>query len=581
MTNDPPLDPRTSVGTGSPAIGTFEQFNGLPELPAIMELRQHRQWVSWKEEVRAGSAKPTKPPISPHTGRYASHSAPKDWGTYDAAVARSKKDGLPGIGFVLTEADDITGIDLDHCIRPDGTLEPWAAEIVALGETYTEVSPSGTGLRMLVRGKVPASVKADLIGIEIYRDLRYLTITGWHMRGTPTAIRPAPKTLAALHARLEPWKQEKASAGVPASPARPGEARGAIVAFQVGGGSNFFRNVNSAALKALDRWVPDLFPGARFQPNTGAYRVSSRDLGRGLQEDLSLSPIGIKDFGVHDMGDLRSGKRLPIDIVLAHVSGISNAKAAAHWLCDRLGVQPSELGWIEHGGDAFGAQIAEAISLGRAGLTARLPAIASSGSMDEAASIWTAAAEPRGTAVEKYLASRGLAVPSDVRWVEHCPFADTHSGAMVALITDVKSGAPQGIHLTALTPDGRQNEVVGEARRSLGAVKDGVVRLWADEDVTLALGVAEGIETALSINRLAAYVRLPVWATLDTAGLASFPVLAGVETLVIAVDHHLAGVSAAIDLRNAWTAADREVFTILPRRGINLNHVVQEFDRAA
>lgn len=101
--------------------------------------------------------------------------------------------------------------------------------------------------------------------------------------------------------------------------------------------SEFFRKVNDAALARLADWVPDLFPRARPQPGTGAFRIRSRDLGRTLQEDLSIAPTGIMDFGVHDMGDTRGGKRTPIDLVIEH-GGAPDAVAGARWLCDRLGI---------------------------------------------------------------------------------------------------------------------------------------------------------------------------------------------------------------------------------------------------
>jgi hypothetical protein len=90
--------------------------------------------------------------------------------------------------------------------------------------------------------------------------------------------------------------------------------------------------------------VPVLFARARYQPGTGAWRISSRDLGRDLEEDLSISPAGIKDFGIHDMGDAREGKRTAIDIVMEHDTA-RDAKSAAFWLCERMGITPEALGW--------------------------------------------------------------------------------------------------------------------------------------------------------------------------------------------------------------------------------------------
>ena len=128
--------------------------------------------------------------------------------------------------------------------------------------------------------------------------------------------------------------------------------RGQILSSFDSGGKSFFKNVNSYALETLDRWVPDLFGSrAEYQPGTGAYRISSKALGRNLQEDLSISPRGIKDWGVWDMGDPRMGKRTPIDLVL-EFGARQNAKDAALWLCERTGVSAESLGW----GRSSGAQ---------------------------------------------------------------------------------------------------------------------------------------------------------------------------------------------------------------------------------
>jgi hypothetical protein len=89
--------------------------------------------------------------------------------------------------------------------------------------------------------------------------------------------------------------------------------------------------LNTLALKALDKWVPELFgTAAKYQAGTKAYRVSSQALGRGLEEDLSISPSGIKDWGVHDMGDARQGRRSPIDVVM-EFHQLDNV-AAFRWL---------------------------------------------------------------------------------------------------------------------------------------------------------------------------------------------------------------------------------------------------------
>jgi Bifunctional DNA primase/polymerase, N-terminal len=103
------------------------------------------------------------------------------------------------------------------------------------------------------------------------------------------------------------------------------------------GGSDFFRNVNTVALANIERWVKELFPTAQQQPATGAWRVSSTDLGRRFEEDLSIHPEGIQDFGTEET-------LTPIDVAIRH-GGKANAIEAALWLCDRLGFASESLGW--------------------------------------------------------------------------------------------------------------------------------------------------------------------------------------------------------------------------------------------
>ncbi|MEW9922091.1 phage/plasmid primase, P4 family [Marimonas sp. MJW-29] len=101
--------------------------------------------------------------------------------------------------------------------------------------------------------------------------------------------------------------------------------------------SPFWRKVNTAALADLDCWVPSLFPTATKQA-TGAWRVKSVDLGRNLEEDLSLHPDGIKDFG-HEV------PMTAIDVV--EQFGGKTPKDAAFWLCNKLGEAPASFGWRE------------------------------------------------------------------------------------------------------------------------------------------------------------------------------------------------------------------------------------------
>jgi hypothetical protein len=101
---------------------------------------------------------------------------------------------------------------------------------------------------------------------------------------------------------------------------------------------NFFSEVNSAALPGVAAWAPLLFPKARFEPGTGAWRVSSKDLGRYLEEDISIHPDGICDFGEE--------RRLSaIDLVIRYGGSASTPLDAALWLCEQLRIDPESLGY--------------------------------------------------------------------------------------------------------------------------------------------------------------------------------------------------------------------------------------------
>jgi predicted P-loop ATPase len=108
---------------------------------------------------------------------------------------------------------------------------------------------------------------------------------------------------------------------------------------------SFFQRVNARAMADLAAWVPELFPTALISRH--GYRVPQRDLGRDLQEDLSIQPEGIVDFGIHDQGDEREGKRSPISLVQEHSEDHERPQDAALWLCEQLSLDPATLGWVE------------------------------------------------------------------------------------------------------------------------------------------------------------------------------------------------------------------------------------------
>jgi putative DNA primase/helicase len=168
------------------------------------ELQALPQWVAWQSVPRPDQPKPAKVPVCPRTGLNARVIDRATWGTLTQALDRCARDNLAGVGFVLTPEDPFVGIDLDHCRNPEtGLIEDWAAKIVVELRTYTEISPSGTGLRLFVQGKLPPSgrKRGD---VEMYDAARYLTITGQHLEGTPRTVVPRQAELEALHAEVFP-----------------------------------------------------------------------------------------------------------------------------------------------------------------------------------------------------------------------------------------------------------------------------------------------------------------------------------------------------------------------------------------
>jgi putative DNA primase/helicase len=135
------------------------------------ELRVRPQWVVWK----AVGDKPDKVPYSPSTGRKASSTDLLTWSTFEEALEAYEHGEYAGVGFVFCSGDQYTGVDVDDCVDESGEIAPWALEIVCYLDSYTELSATGTGLHIIVRGDVPNHRKGD---IEVYSSKRFFTVTG-------------------------------------------------------------------------------------------------------------------------------------------------------------------------------------------------------------------------------------------------------------------------------------------------------------------------------------------------------------------------------------------------------------------
>jgi len=165
-------------------------------------LRELRQWVCWRVENRDG--RETKVPVIAGTTQRASSTEPADWRTFDEAMAAFEADAsLAGIGFVFSPDGPYCGVDIDDCRNAEtGEIAPWAQNIIDNLASYTEISPSGTGVKIFLLASKPGRKcrKAYQTGeIEMYDRDRFFTVTGMHLEGTPASIESRQKKINTLY----------------------------------------------------------------------------------------------------------------------------------------------------------------------------------------------------------------------------------------------------------------------------------------------------------------------------------------------------------------------------------------------
>lgn len=143
------------------------------------ELKSINRWVMWRlvQKTKPNGEKVwTKVPFAVD-GSAGSSTNSTTWSTYDDVCDALIMGGFDGIGLVL--GDDIQGIDLDDCRDPaTGALSDLAAEVLHRVDGYAEVSPSGTGIKIFARTNLDGSRTKKEVGVELYRDGRYFTVTG-------------------------------------------------------------------------------------------------------------------------------------------------------------------------------------------------------------------------------------------------------------------------------------------------------------------------------------------------------------------------------------------------------------------
>jgi len=180
---------------------TVPQFDAIP---AALRILPH--WLLWKYEP-GKNGKPTKVPYTIH-GYKASSTVSHTWGKLDDVCRVFESGGYDGIGFVFTREAGISGVDLDHCRDPaTGEIDEWAVAIIARLNSYTEISPSGRGVHIILRGLLPDEAKHKKVlpgyqegaAIELYSSGRYFTFTGERLQEVPADVEDKQAELDAIY----------------------------------------------------------------------------------------------------------------------------------------------------------------------------------------------------------------------------------------------------------------------------------------------------------------------------------------------------------------------------------------------
>src|SRR5205085_11886814 len=167
----------------------------------LSELMPYPQFVVWKYTVEQGKLK--KRPFNPRTHVPARTNDPTTWTSIEPALKALASGRYNGIGFVFSRADPFTGTDLDACVSKDGSIAPWAQEIITSLASYTEYSPSKLGVHVLTKASLPGAGR-KIGSVEMYTTERFFTITTDQVPGTPRTIEHRQAAIDTLYRRVAP-----------------------------------------------------------------------------------------------------------------------------------------------------------------------------------------------------------------------------------------------------------------------------------------------------------------------------------------------------------------------------------------
>ncbi len=173
------------------------------------------RWINWRWKQNS-KGRWTKVPTHPIGGYDIDGNSLSNWRTFSSAADVAEAKGL-GFGIAFNN-DGLIAADVDKCRNPDtGEISPWAIPVIQSLNSYTEVTPTRTGLRIVFYGKLPelATKKFDMPDggeIEFFNKVKFCTVTGQHVPGTPNSVQDRQDALDKVYSELTSARAETKSA---------------------------------------------------------------------------------------------------------------------------------------------------------------------------------------------------------------------------------------------------------------------------------------------------------------------------------------------------------------------------------
>lgn len=184
MTEDSTSHGAAGAGEESP----LQLLQGLPQA-----MRALPQWLLWRFERYDGDKKPRKVPYylsgRKRRGEQGSDDDRAELCTFDLALQALERRRWDGLGFAFLPGDGLIGIDIDGAVDEDGVVSERCQAIVQACGSYTELSPSGRGVHIIVAGETE-TFKDNRIGLEVFCGRQFFTCTGRRWPGTPAEVAP-------------------------------------------------------------------------------------------------------------------------------------------------------------------------------------------------------------------------------------------------------------------------------------------------------------------------------------------------------------------------------------------------------